>query len=89
MSEFDRSCDAVVRAAYQISGLTGSRVPYDQINKVVPMSAAELQQVILALQARGLVPGGTDYESVTLTPQGLKHAATLAPVSEPPLFSDI
>jgi hypothetical protein len=87
--KFDETCNAIVRAAYQISGLTGARVSYEQLNAVVPLTREDLGQVVLALQARELTSQKANDQFMDLTAKGLSYAAQLPPVSEPPMFQDI
>lgn len=89
MAEFDQTCDCVLRAALQVSGLTGSAVSYEQVNDVVPLSRDEFEQVILALRTRGMVPQEPGPECIALTATGIKYASGLPPIPEPPLFQDI
>jgi hypothetical protein len=89
MTELDEISNSIVRAAYQISGLTGTPVSYDQLNAAVPLSEEDLRHVIRALRARGLVPQSAGDQSIELTPEGIAYAAALPPVSEPPIFQDI
>jgi RIO-like serine/threonine protein kinase len=88
MSDFDRDCNAVLRAAYQISGFTGSSVSLEQIINVTSIEMEELRKIVSALRGRELVKESAEH-GVELTPEGLTYAAGLPPISEPPLFQDI
>ncbi len=89
MTDLDPICRNVLRAAYQISGFTESPVSFDQIANVSPISEEKFGEVIAALRMRGLVQVDESSRALALTQEGIALAATLPPVSEPPLFEDI
>jgi hypothetical protein len=87
--QIDPVCQQVLRAAYQISGLTGGAVAVEQVSRAVPVSPDQLRESIGTLKLQGLASPELGGEAVALTIAGIEAARRLPPVSEPPMFQDI
>lgn len=85
----DSVCEHVLRAAYQISGLTGSAVSVEQVSRALPVGTGDVRDAIETLQSQSLLKPDAVGETIALTSAGIDAARRLPPVSEPPMFQDI
>jgi hypothetical protein len=73
---------AVLRAAYQKSGGTGSIVTLKQVNEDTPITAADFKQVLAVAVANNHAFAVMAQDCIFLTPQGREYAKALVDEGE-------